>query len=203
MTGDILRAQSSAVLRCMTVRGCSFVQDDWQLPQELSDQERTNNGEVICEVATSATTTQSDRDIMLDQLVQLLSVSGVEDVFASLPQNCIELVNGAALANDAVDDSESNRVLMELSAGEPILNVTSVGALRTGGRRTRRRMLAEQPENGAPRLLHASEASAGVADAEGLTGARHCHRQQCSTAEKGSEGGNPQAQSSIDLDSSA
>ena len=74
------------------------MQDKWQIPEELSDQERTNNGELICEVATSATTTQSERDIMLDQLARLLSIPGSDDVFASLPQNCKELVNGAALA---------------------------------------------------------------------------------------------------------
>lgn len=110
------------------------MQGEWDLEQEITDEERTNNGEIICEVATSATTTQSDRDILLDQLAQLLSVSGADDIFAKLPQNCKELVNNAALVADD-SDSESDRMLMELSGGEPSLNVTSIKTLRTGQRR--------------------------------------------------------------------
>lgn len=113
----------------------TLVQEDWEISKEVTDQERTNDGEVICEVATGATTTQTDRDVMLDQLVQLLSIPGAEDVFARLPQRCKELVNGAALEADDVDESESNKVLMELSGGAPFLNVTSVKRLTTGGQR--------------------------------------------------------------------
>ena len=111
---------------------------------------------------------------MLDQLARLLSIPGSDDVFASLPQNCKELVNGAALA-EARNDSESVKMLLDLSGGEPILNVTSVKTIQTGaGRntpvasRTCGRLLTQQNE-----LPHLHEAvSAGSVG--WLAGANHC-----------------------------
>lgn len=122
---------------------------DWNMPEEITYEERTNDGEIICELATSATTSQSDRDIMLDQLVVMLSAAGSEDVYIRLPQNCKELVNGAVLQAEN-DDSESSKLLGELSGGQSDLNVTSTTSLQLGAQRNQaipqRRGLKQQQE---------------------------------------------------------
>jgi hypothetical protein len=127
-----------------------------EVPPENTDDERTDEGLAICELAIEASSTQSDSDVLLDQLITILSVTGIEDTLASLPQNCLAAKNGQALEGGGEDDSEARNVLLALSGGDTTLNVAQVSSLRAGGQRgevTQRggRMLLQQQDEGSSR----------------------------------------------------
>jgi hypothetical protein len=127
-----------------------------EVPPENTDEERTNGGQAICELATQASSTQSDRDVLLDQLITILSVPGVEDTLAPLPQNCLAAKNGQALEGGGEDDSEARNVLLALSGGEATLKIVQMSSLRAGGQsgevtQQPGRMLLQQQDEGSSR----------------------------------------------------